>query len=259
MAFNLHVDKKFWPPSHPDEAVPVDGRLKASGSMEYDFTGGLHGQWARGADFGPEYFGRPMFHPTQRANDGEHPFPCRLFDLVERRTVTAEEVGRVRYATVSHVWGRTGDIDGGKYGVDWKIPIRSESKLEKMLEAARVVIGERYIWLDVLCLNQRHQNETEMARMGAYFENATGCLVWLDDAFEEGGWDRVLEALKEINRIFNLDEYSVPTTSVDDFLGSRNWQINVADALRWIKKISTIEACPWSVTRWFILPGSFEM
>ncbi|MBE3050453.1 hypothetical protein IMZ48_49760, partial [Candidatus Bathyarchaeota archaeon] len=139
--FNLQVNKKLWPAFDPGEGVLANGN--AAGSLLYDFTSALHGQWARGADFGPGYFGNPVFHSNRAASDDGYALPPRLFDLVRGRTVTAEEVGRVRYATVSHVWGRTTDISGENYGVDWKIPIRSADKLGSILEAARVVVGER--------------------------------------------------------------------------------------------------------------------
>jgi hypothetical protein len=85
--------------------------------------------------------------------------------------------------------------------------------------------------------------------MKGYFENATGCLVWLDNAFEDGEWKKVLRALKEINKFFSLDEYSVPTVSVDTlFGGNSNFlekSFDSVEAFKWIKKILTIEKCPW--------------
>ncbi|RTE68825.1 hypothetical protein BHE90_016796 [Fusarium euwallaceae] len=257
--FRLQVNKNLWPAFDPGEGVLANGVLNAAASLFYDFASGLHGQWGRGADFGPGYFGNHMFYSNQAASDSEYMLPARLFDLVQKRVVTASEVGKVRYATVSHVWGRTREIDGEKYGVDWKIPIRSEDKLEKMLEAARVLIGERYIWLDVLCMDQRRKNELEIAKMKGYFENATGCLVWLDDAFEEGNWNQILKALKEINKFFNLDEYSVPTMAVDNLLGGNSAfldkKFDSVEAFKWIKKILTIETCPWFKRVWTLQEG----
>lgn len=247
--FRVRVDKKFWPAFDPGEGGST---LNGTGSLFYDFTSGLHGQWGRGADFGPGYFGNQLFHSEKWSSGSEYPVPSRLFDLVQRRVVESQEVGtRVRYAVVSHVWGRTRNVDGEKYNVDWKIPIRSEDKLEKILEAARVVIGERYIWMDVLCLDQRRKNELEIAQMKAYFGNATGCLVWLDDAFEQGNWDEILGAIKEINKFFRLDEYSVPTVSVASMFGPDSSflerKFDSVEAFRWIGKILLIEKAPWSV------------
>jgi len=171
--------------------------------------------------------------------------PARLFDLTQRRVVDAQEVGTGRYATVSHVWGRTRYIDGEKYGVDWKIPIRSEDKLKNILEAARMVIGERYIWLDVLCMDQRRKNELEIAKMKGYFENATGCLVWLDDTFEEGNWNEVTEALKENNKLFNLDEYSVPTIAADRWFSGGDANLFEGEIdFKWLQKILKVEKEP---------------
>jgi hypothetical protein len=148
--FRLRVAKEFWPAFDPGEVVLSGGNLQAGGSLFYNFVDGLHGHWGRGGDVGP-IFGRPMFHSERPLSDDEDMLPARLFDLVQQRVVMGAEVGKVRYACVSHVWGRTRDIDGAKYGVNWKIPISSEEKLGQILTAARVVIGERYIWLDVLC------------------------------------------------------------------------------------------------------------
>lgn len=253
--FRLRVDKTFWPAFDPGEG---DGTLTGSGSLFYDFASGLHGQWGRGADFGPGYFGNQLFYSEKWASGSEYPVPSRLYDLQQRRVVESQEVGsRVRYAVVSHVWGRTRNVDGDKYGVDWKIPIRSEDKLVKILEAARVVIGERYIWMDVLCLDQRRKNELEIAQMKAYFGNATGCLVWLDDAFEEGNWNEILGAIKEINRFFRLDEYSVPTVSVASMFGPDSSflerKFGSVEAFRWIGKILLIEKAPWSVNSFSFL------
>lgn len=245
--FRIRVDKTFWPAFDPGESSTLSG----TGTLFYDFTSGLHGQWGRGADFGPGYFGNQLFY-SEKWSSGEYRVPSRLFDLVQRRVVESQEVGsRVRYAVVSHVWGRTRNIDGEKYGVDWKIPIRSEDKLEKILEAARVVIGERYIWMDVLCLDQRRKNELEIAQMKAYFGNATGCLIWLDDAFEQGNWDEILGAIKEVNKFLKLDEYSVPTVSIETMLRPNasflEMKFTSVEALRWIGKILLIEKAPWLV------------
>jgi len=132
--------------------------------------------------------------------------------------VTASEVGKVNCAVIPHVCGAVRDIAGSQYGVDGKITIRSETKLKKILEAARIVVGERYIWLDVSCMDQKRKNELGIAKMKSYFENATGCPVWLDDALEESSWADTQSAIKEVNGLYNLDESGTPTKSSADLM-----------------------------------------
>jgi hypothetical protein len=108
-------------------------------------------------------------------------------------------------------------------------------------------------------MDQRQRNEQEIAKMKYYFGNATGCLVWLDDAFEEGNWTEILAAIKEINKFFNMDEYSVPTLSVDAFIKSDGnifeKKFNNEEAIAWITKILTVEKAPWFQRVWTLQEG----
>ncbi|KAF9891568.1 hypothetical protein FE257_003579 [Aspergillus nanangensis] len=226
--------------------------------------------WASGTLFPPEFLG-PKIFDQDWTHDAEYSLPPLLYDMVLRRVIdtsTLSELAKMtRYATISHVWGDHGiELDGTAYGVAGPIPIRNEEKLVRILEAARVIVGERYVWIDILCLDQDyprpHKLQAEVAEMGRYFRNATGCFVWMDDAFDDCGEDwagDVLGSLEAINRFWAMDRQGVsmnPESGAPHGLGPSTGIGKAADempgpeALEWIRKVRKLERAPWFRRVW---------
>jgi hypothetical protein len=247
--FVLKVDAKLWPAFDPEED---EEPLGATGPFIYRAQT-LASQWAKGVNVG-SYFGEILFRADKPDGLGPEALPPLLFDLVQNRVVRATEVGKANYAVISHVWGYVTCVDGLRYGVDWKIPIRNEHKLAQILEAARVVTGECYIWMDILCMDQRKRNEHEIAKMKAYFDNATGCLVWLDNAFGGPSWREVLSAVKEVNKFFHLDEFGTASkTALKGFYKDKSFfdiSLTGGEAFKWIKELVKVEKAPWFKRVW---------
>jgi Heterokaryon incompatibility protein (HET) len=255
-SFNLRVTKDLWP-----EFCPGDGGSEGVGQLFFDFTDSSQKRWARGEDTGRE-FGRSVFPNLSRPSDV---LPSRLFDLVENRVVMTDEAGPVPYAIISHVWGEVVEVDGNRYGVDWQIPIRHKVKLDQMLTAAKIIGGIRHIWIDILCLDQRTKNESEIAKMGMYYANASGCLVWLDNAFNGPDWLKVLSSIEEVNKFFKMDKSGASTISVEDMLrdGIANLSLSGGEAFQWVRKIVAIEKAPWFNRVWTlqeaVIPNSLYL
>ena len=127
----------------------------------------LASQWAKGVNVGST-FGERLFSANNPDGFGPDMLPPLLFDLVQHRVVRTTDVGMANYAVILHVWHRVSGMYGLRYGVDWKISIRNEHKLAQILEPASVATGERYIWMDILCMDQRKRNENccDMPRTG---------------------------------------------------------------------------------------------
>jgi len=144
------------------------------------------------------------------------------------------------------------ELEGNTYGVAWKIPVSHKAKLDQMLTAARIIGGIRHVWIDILCLDQRLRNESEIARMGMYYANASGCLVWLDKAFADHDWHDVLGSIEEVNKFFKMDKSGVSTTPVEDMVsdGIADLSLSGGEALQWVRKIVAIEKAPWFKRVW---------
>jgi hypothetical protein len=162
-----------------------------------------------------------------------------------------------RYVAVSHVWGDVVSVDGSKYGVPWPVPIRSVEKLDSLLDAVLILTGERYIWMDVLCLNQEENGvarEAEIREMGPYYRNAGGCLVWLDNAYNDCAWkDDVLDSIEAINGYFKQDAHGMPKFSAVEMFGPNGSGMADAmgeDSYKWIRKVRRIESAPWFRRVW---------
>jgi hypothetical protein len=234
--------------------------MEAAGNLYFNFADTDSAQkWARGEDMSG-YFGPSVFPPCPQVDVGA--LPRRLFDLVDNRVVMSHDAimastQSIEYVILSHVWGDVTEIDGTKYGVEWNVPIRSQDKLDEIITFARIIGGVRYMWIDVLCLDQRVKNETQIANMGTYYSNATGCLVWLDDTYDEGNWNEVLSAIEEVNKFFKMDIYGVPTISVHDMMHDNmvNMNMSVTEAFEWINKIVAVENAPWFKRIWTLQEG----
>ena len=96
------------------------------------------------------------FTPIELTSLSRDDYPSRLIDLQTNTVVlTSSFTTLAEYTVLSHVWGTALTfVDGQKYGVDWGVPIRSEEKLNNMLDGVRAYGRTRYCWLDVLCVPQ---------------------------------------------------------------------------------------------------------
>ncbi|KAL2831005.1 heterokaryon incompatibility protein-domain-containing protein [Aspergillus pseudoustus] len=269
-------------------AAPAGGVVaSAPASADDDTARETRTKWAAGAaaTFAPEFLGPKVFvaQDNQTPDAESYSLPTFLYDLVTRRVIETstllspqqaeieEERKKIQYAVISHVWGAQGvELDPRPYGVDHWIPVRNEEKLIRILEAARILVGERYIWMDILCINQDFRGskarQADVAEMGRYFRNATGCLVWMDDAFEEcgeDGWGKdVLGSLEAANAVFGLNREGLSIASVPNEAGpcsgsgagiaiaTREIMSDAAEALEWSRKIRKLERAPWFKRVW---------
>jgi Heterokaryon incompatibility protein (HET) len=185
--------------------------------------------------------------------------PPQLFDLLLNQTVRPERFAETYYSIISHVWGDTIDIYGKAYNVDWKIPASSCESLAQMLEFARIVDGERYVWLDNLCLDQTQSNEEEIARMKSYYTDATACLVWLDKApnQDQTEWEAVLDAFKSLKELFNLDKHGNTNFTPQQLIenGICNIQLDGRQTLMLAQKVHAFEKASWFKRVWKFARG----
>ncbi|KAJ6136854.1 hypothetical protein N7497_012106 [Penicillium chrysogenum] len=215
-------------------------------------------KWASGTLFPPEFLGPKIFAPDWTPDAG-YSLPTFLYDIVTRRVIETSTLSEL--AKKDAIRNHLTHLDGTPYGVPGPIPIRYEEKLTRMLEAARVLVGERYVWMDILCLEQYypspHERQAEVAEMGRYFRNATGCFVWMDDAFEncDEDWPKdVLDSLEGINAFFRMDRHGLSMNSTSDaadglvpsaVAGKATDEMRGPEALGWIRKVRKVERAPW--------------
>ncbi|PVG03907.1 hypothetical protein CPB86DRAFT_309980 [Serendipita vermifera] len=89
----------------------------------------------------------------------------------------------LRYCTVSHVWGeRPPPVD--VESLPWPVPVSSQAKLDSILNSC-FSQDFKYVWLDVLCINQRRKDEAankdqaaEMLKMESYYANSSATIVF---------------------------------------------------------------------------------
>ncbi|GLB34266.1 hypothetical protein LshimejAT787_0111500 [Lyophyllum shimeji] len=248
--FNFKVTKDLWP-----EYTPGDDPMSAAGQLFFDFTDSVQKRWARGEDTGAQ-FGTCIFPTGNTTAPPSSPIPKRLFDLHLNRVVMTVPTDNVPYTIISHVHGENpAFVDGRQYGVEWQIPIRRKAKLDQMLTSARIIGGLRYVWIDILCLDQRLRNEEEIALMGGYFARARGCLVWLDNAGTTNAveWGTVLNAIEEVNKFFKMDRSGVSTISPAEMLRGDSFadiSLKGSESYTWLRKIVALETCPWFHRIW---------
>lgn len=122
-----------------------------------------------------------------------------LIDVEQRCLVKAP--GKTRYVTLSYVWGkdwqllhvdsnhetlfRPGALAGGTGGAD--LEEKSNAPLGKVVTDAMAItsgIGERYLWIDALCIKQdeREEKGLELMRMASIYNCAVITLVPIDNA-----------------------------------------------------------------------------
>lgn len=119
--------------------------------------------------------------------------PKRLFDVDDMKTVLYEDVvddvKKRGYMCVSHVWGDrqmyTADELDILGGVTWLIPLSDPNKFGRMADTVKC-LGGKYMWLDIVCMNQdkQHEIDEEVPFMGDYYAGADITLVLSDARYE---------------------------------------------------------------------------
>ncbi|KAL9046510.1 MAG: hypothetical protein Q9214_000667 [Letrouitia sp. 1 TL-2023] len=221
--YRFRVPEEAWRETKPSKEIILSTRMQY-----FNFCNPPSIQ-TRGEALPSNMFGNPMSADVQPTP--QPLLPPRLFDLLLNRT------------------GDTVGLDGETYGVDWQVPVSSAEKLTLMMEFARIVGGVRYVWIDILCLNQAQSNEEEIACMESYYANASVCLVWLDQApnQEKAEWAEVLNALKTVNNLTKHDEYGHPTCTYQEILddGFCNVSFDGGQAFDLVRKLAALEKAPW--------------
>ena len=143
----FRVPEEAWRETEPGKEL-----MLSMGKQAFDFCDSPSKDWAHGKSLPSNLFGQPILAHTQPTAPSL--LPPRLFDLLLNKTVSTDRFGETFYAVISHVWGDTIELDGKEFNVDWRIPVSSRGKLIQMFEFARIVGGERYVWIDILCLAQ---------------------------------------------------------------------------------------------------------
>jgi Heterokaryon incompatibility protein (HET) len=114
-----------------------------------------------------------------------HEPPKWLWDSQTGRTVPADDAMlREGYIAVSYTWGRW--IVKGEWrsikGVPWRIPVVDPTRgdIADLLPILSKIPGNRYYWVDVLCIDQTNEEEKqqEIAKQGSIFAKAKGVLVY---------------------------------------------------------------------------------
>jgi len=234
------------------ETEPGKELMLSMGKQTLDFCDSPSKNWAHGKSLPSNLFGHPIAANAQPTAPSL--LPPRLFDLLLNKTVSTGRFGEISYAIVSHVWGDTIELDGKDFNIDWQIPVSSRRKLIQMLEFARIVGGERYVWIDILCLDQNQNNEEEIARMKSYYTDATVCLVWLDKApnQEQIEWDGILDAIESFNKLFRLDMHGHPNMTPKQMIeeGLCDVRMDERQSFLLTKKVLALEKALWFRRVW---------
>lgn len=151
-------------------------------------------------------------------------WPQRLLDTA---TMTSYErldgnvydgVREPKYSIVSYTWGRwalrpeqqQGQGDASRViikGITWEIPRVdprhfSAHDFERMLSKIHSTTGNRFVWIDVACIDHDdpHVQQMELGRTPGFFANASAAFIWLctvpSAALEKSWecWRRVLRS-----------------------------------------------------------------
>ncbi|KAK0640668.1 heterokaryon incompatibility protein-domain-containing protein, partial [Cercophora newfieldiana] len=105
----------------------------------------------------------------------DHPISCRL--------VTTELRTGLSYRALSYVWGPPHPeaeirLDGH--------PVTVRANLAAILQAIRSTCRATYLWIDAICVNQKHNEEKaeQVAVMADIYYQAEEVLMWLGPSNE---------------------------------------------------------------------------
>ena len=132
--------------------------------------------------------------------------PHYLWDVKQRRTIVASELGRhLTYLAISHTWGRweiggeTRKIDG----VQWAVPRNSIFEVFDLpILLDRLPFSVAYIWIDLFRIPQDNSQpefgaikRQEISRQASIFSGAACAVAWLNDIADWRGLRQALEWL----------------------------------------------------------------
>ncbi|KAJ3053812.1 hypothetical protein HK097_003328 [Rhizophlyctis rosea] len=188
-------------------------------------------------------------------------YPTRLIDLQTNTVVlTSTFTTLAEYTVLSHVWGTDlVMVDGQKYGVEWRVPIRSERKLSDMLDGVRAYGRTRYCWLDVLCVPQGQDGKNhEVQKMGYYYSNTSLCIVYIDDE-EVIENPQALTFIKAVNAMFGNTSYGRKTKGKiqEMFQGGNAFELgmNTLQAYGLVMMGKVVEEASWFKRVWTFQEG----
>ncbi|KAI1740116.1 hypothetical protein F4680DRAFT_419725 [Xylaria scruposa] len=117
--------------------------------------------------------------------------PYYLWDSDDRQTVETKNIspdGKVRYAVVSHTWGRwiKDTLADMRPQVPWLVPENNKfnvCSLPDDLEKLCKKFSCRYVWFDLLCIPQdgSERAKSEIARQAVIFRGATVAISWQNE------------------------------------------------------------------------------
>lgn len=139
----------------------------------------------------------PWLRSGDRARN-QSQYPYYLWDRNKRQTVEVEGLRKqdidIQYTCISHTWGRwkkpTDPVE--VKGVEgWLVPENSifeVKELPQILSEAQV--STQFLWFDLVCIPQDTTNKlylTEVSRQSIIFQNASGCIAWMNtiDSWEK--------------------------------------------------------------------------
>ncbi|KAK9437390.1 uncharacterized protein VB005_08378 [Metarhizium brunneum] len=213
---------------------------------------------------------------AQKDSEG---LPHYLWDVKLKRTVDVSSLTAVgqrpRYIAVSHTWGRwrlkeepAVDVDG----VPWKVPLNSKFDVRTMGQTldSKIPFAE-YIWIDLYCIPQETQDselirirDSEIARQGEIFSNATSAMIWFNDVASWKGleiavlWFAVTflkqsksrseagspPALERWIELFEREANITPTGLFEDYQYTGRQSLTSATPSGWFSSLWTLqEAC----------------
>jgi hypothetical protein len=215
------------------------------------------------------------FHKGKPIMDDSNRWPYRLLNVesmtshIKQGECTYNGVEAPVYNVISYTWGFYQDATAQSlpiYGVDWPIPsIRSEhftpeTFARAIRTAAKGVKSPcEWVWLDVACIPQAHEEESleslefrfqEIGRQAKIFGNACEAFVWMsslrtcDMPTHQGKLTDALDIIQLINEGLAYSRYSSP----DDYLqGLRELVINFCGWMNrlldhpWFKSLWTLQ------------------
>ncbi|KAK4204751.1 heterokaryon incompatibility protein-domain-containing protein [Triangularia verruculosa] len=161
-------------PNQPSDNLERYGRLMHAHWIDYS----LFGQWKNECDRGH----RDCIHPSMVPPSLTHIRPLWLVDVLERRIVLAQP--SYRYACLSYVWGSRRQFTTRRSNLK---QLQEQHSLS-CTPVARTIIhamavaemaGERYLWVDALCIVQddEEQKHREVQNMSGIYANASFTII----------------------------------------------------------------------------------
>lgn len=212
------------------------------------------------------------------AQKGSEGLPHYLWDVKLKRTVevsTLTAAGtRPRYIAVSHTWGRWRRRDEPAVevdGVPWRVPLNTRFDVQIMGQTldSKLRFAE-YIWIDLYCIPQETEDiehirirDSEIARQGEIFSNATSAIIWFNDVASWKGLENAVlwfaatflnqsksrseakaPALEPWIKIFEKEANITPTGLFEDYQYTGRQSLTSATPSGWFSSLWTLqEAC----------------